>query len=82
MTASNKMVAVLTNVMDEQGNSLTDHVWIQDSDFSLNSHLLQNNVISCVRLNTACVDHYEISSAPGSFRIYTVARNTGSVMHD
>ena len=36
MTASNKMVAVLTNVMDEQGNSLTDHVWVQDSDFSLN----------------------------------------------
>lgn len=35
-TTSNKKVAVLMNIMDEQGNSLTDHVWVQNSDFSLN----------------------------------------------
>jgi len=34
-TAGNRKVAVLMDVMDEQGKSLTDHVWVQNSDFSL-----------------------------------------------
>lgn len=34
-TTDNRKVAVLMDVMDEQGNSLTDHVWVQNSDFGL-----------------------------------------------
>ena len=36
-TTDDRKVAILINVMDEQGNALTDHVWIKNSecDFSL-----------------------------------------------
>jgi hypothetical protein len=32
MTASNNKVAILMNVMDEQGHPLTDHVWIKNNE--------------------------------------------------
>lgn len=37
ITTDDRKVAILINVMDEQGNTLTDHVWIKNNecDFSL-----------------------------------------------
>lgn len=35
-TTDNKKIAILMNVMDEQGHPLADHVWIKGTEFSLN----------------------------------------------
>ena len=34
-TTDNSKIAILMNVLDEQGHPLTDHVWIKCGDFSL-----------------------------------------------
>lgn len=40
-TNSQVSVAVLTDVMDERGNFLTDHVWFKQEKFHLNGTALQ-----------------------------------------
>lgn len=40
-TNSQESVAVLTDVMDEQGNILTDHVWVKRENFLLDGTPLQ-----------------------------------------
>lgn len=40
-TSSKVNVAILTDVMDEQGNFLTDHVWVKQANFFLNGTPLQ-----------------------------------------
>ena len=50
-----------------------------NSQLRLSSHLSEDNIIA-VRLNTACVNHHKLFSAPFTFGIDTVTCNTGGIL--